>query len=130
MSMPGFWEFAALGVLALLIFGPDKLPGMARTLGRTISQFRREAQGALDELKRAADIEELRKVGEELKATATDFEREAAEAGAAANRPPGGTIAAGSAAALGAAAMSADNRGDGPPDRVMAGPPPFDPEAT
>lgn len=128
MSMPGIWEIAFLGVLALLIFGPEKLPGMARTVGRTVSQFRREAQGALDELKRAAEVEELRKVSSELKETAAGIEREAASAGTAATRPPGGTLAGGGALA---ARSEQPETGDGRPDaETHAGPPPFDPDAT
>lgn len=129
MSMPSIWELAFLGVLALLIFGPEKLPGIARTVGRTVSQFRREAQGALDELKRAAEVEELRKVSAELKQTAAEIEREAASAGTSATRPRGGTLAGGARAAAGSA-LSAAAPGDGDVDEALAGPPPFDPDAT
>jgi TatA/E family protein of Tat protein translocase len=55
MSAPGFWEIATLAVIAMLVFGPDKLPGMARTVGKTLGQFKREARSTMDELKRAAD---------------------------------------------------------------------------
>jgi sec-independent protein translocase protein TatB len=78
MSAPGFWEIVFLAVLALLVFGPDKLPGFARTAGRVIAQLRREANATLDELKQSADFSEfdevrgeLRSVGRELRG-ATD----------------------------------------------------------
>jgi sec-independent protein translocase protein TatB len=29
----GFWELTIIGVVALLVIGPDKLPGIARTAG-------------------------------------------------------------------------------------------------
>lgn len=119
MSMPGFWEWAFLGVLALLIFGPDKLPGIARTIGRTLSQVRREAQGAVDELKRAAEVEELRKVGDELKQTAGEIEREAASAR---------TVAAQQTAEL--REQAAARPAGSSPAAVAEGPPPFDPDAT
>lgn len=37
----GGWEFILIAGLALLLFGPDKLPQVARTLGRLMRDFRR-----------------------------------------------------------------------------------------
>jgi TatA/E family protein of Tat protein translocase len=37
----GFQELAVIMVLALLIFGPDKLPDLGRRLGRAMREFRR-----------------------------------------------------------------------------------------
>jgi TatA/E family protein of Tat protein translocase len=37
----GGWEFVVIVVLALLLFGPDKLPQFARTLGRFMRDFKR-----------------------------------------------------------------------------------------
>ena len=37
----GSWEFLVIIVLALLLFGPDKLPDFARTVGRFMRDFRR-----------------------------------------------------------------------------------------
>lgn len=57
--MPGGQELIVIAVVALLVFGPDRLPEIARTIGRTIARFRSEAQRNVDELKRAVDIEDL-----------------------------------------------------------------------
>lgn len=56
MGSLGFWEIVFLAVLALMIFGPDRLPGIARNVGRTIATVRREASSTLQELKEAADL--------------------------------------------------------------------------
>ncbi|MGH3664918.1 MAG: twin-arginine translocase TatA/TatE family subunit [Egibacteraceae bacterium] len=80
MNAPGPWEIVFLLFLALLIFGPDKLPKLARTAGQTIAALKREASGTLDELKRAADLEdlgEIREVAGELR-SATGQLRESA----------------------------------------------------
>ena len=45
-------------VVALLVFGPEKLPEMARNLGRTASQLRRMAQDMKDDFSTALDDEE------------------------------------------------------------------------
>jgi sec-independent protein translocase protein TatB len=45
------WKLLALGLIALVVFGPDKLPQLARDAGRTIRQLRAMAQAARTELK-------------------------------------------------------------------------------
>jgi sec-independent protein translocase protein TatB len=45
-----FLKLAVLGVLALLIFGPDRLPGIAAQAGRALRELRRMAEGAKSEL--------------------------------------------------------------------------------
>ncbi len=37
----GFWELAVIGVVALIILGPERLPGAARTAGLWIGKARR-----------------------------------------------------------------------------------------
>lgn len=49
----GFQEVILILVVALLIFGPRKLPEIGRTIGRTLSEFRK----ASTELKRSINAE-------------------------------------------------------------------------
>jgi TatA/E family protein of Tat protein translocase len=37
----GFSEMAVIFVVALLVFGPHKLPELARSLGKSLAEFRR-----------------------------------------------------------------------------------------
>lgn len=76
MSAPGFFEWITLGVLALLIFGPERLPKMAYTAGQMIAKFKREAAGTLDELKAAAELEEFSDVAADLRSTGADLRRD------------------------------------------------------
>ena len=39
----GFAEFMVIGVVALLVFGPDRLPDFARQAGRMVRQLRKLA---------------------------------------------------------------------------------------
>ena len=39
--MPGFGDTAVIALLALLLFGPKKLPVLARQLGKLMAEFRR-----------------------------------------------------------------------------------------
>ena len=126
MGSLGFGELIALAVLALFIFGPDRLPGVARTVGKTVAQVRREATKTLGELKDAAgldeDVAELAREARELRSTITGAKRTAANAimnpvGAAKDEIKG--LSAGGPAA---AAMTAAG--------LVPGDAPFDPDAT
>lgn len=75
MNAPGFWEWLFLGVIALLIFGPERLPKMAQTAGQMIARLKREAAGTIDELKAAAELEEFSDVARDLRSTTEDLRR-------------------------------------------------------
>jgi len=42
-------ELIVILVIALLIFGPKKLPELARSTGKAINEFRKASSGLLDE---------------------------------------------------------------------------------
>ncbi|HLB29983.1 MAG TPA: Sec-independent protein translocase protein TatB [Gammaproteobacteria bacterium] len=42
----GFWEIALTGVIALLVVGPERLPGLIREVMRWTSAARRFISGA------------------------------------------------------------------------------------
>lgn len=44
-----------MALLALVVFGPEKLPDIARTIGRTISEVRRMADDARSEFRAGFD---------------------------------------------------------------------------
>ncbi len=81
----GFWELAVIGVVALLVVGPERLPGLARTTGLWVGRARRfvssvkadiDREIAADELKKAlskqAGSESLYEIIEETKQTIED----------------------------------------------------------
>ena len=47
LNQPGEWIFIL--IIILLLFGPKRLPALARSLGEAIREFRRAAQGAVEE---------------------------------------------------------------------------------
>jgi sec-independent protein translocase protein TatA len=51
----GLPELGVIAVVALLVFGPRKLPEIGRTLGKTVKSFQRAAQEFEDEFKREAN---------------------------------------------------------------------------
>ncbi|MET1128345.1 MAG: twin-arginine translocase TatA/TatE family subunit [Thermoproteota archaeon] len=58
-------EWIIIFVIVLLIFGPTKLPQLARGLGRAIYEFRRASQGALEDESTSRKREELKGIDEE-----------------------------------------------------------------
>jgi len=52
-SWIGPWEIAIVLVLALLIFGPKKLPDLGSSLGKSIRGFKSGLKDAQDEVKTA-----------------------------------------------------------------------------
>lgn len=57
----GFWELVIIGVVGLLVIGPDKLPAVARTVGMWIGRTRRFVTQVKADIDRELKQEELRK---------------------------------------------------------------------
>ncbi len=70
MSGFGFTEMLLLAVIALIVVGPQRLPGIARTAGRLTRQARNAWQGLQSELQAELDAEHNRKIMEADKARA------------------------------------------------------------
>lgn len=72
----GMPELVVILVLALLIFGPRKLPELGRSLGRTLTEFRRASQ----ELQRT--LEDDVRIEQQAEAAAATAAMESSRAGA------------------------------------------------
>ena len=59
----GTWELVVILILALLIVGPEKLPTVARSIGKSLTKLRQAA----DEVKREIDLDGIKKeISDEL----------------------------------------------------------------
>lgn len=47
----GIWELLVIGVVGIIVFGPDRLPDYARQAGRMLRQVRKFAQNAQEDLR-------------------------------------------------------------------------------
>ena len=134
----GLGEIVVIVLVVMLLFGPERLPEMARQAGRFLGRLRLTTQDALDQLKEEADLKDLNlpdlRIGS-LRSQARDYVRELMDI-------------EGQMAELERerqqlkAALDAEHNGDGPkgPGDGAAGgsrastpdlgPPPVDPEAT
>ena len=54
----GMQELLVIAVVALIIVGPKKLPDLAKTLGKSLSEFRKTADGLTDDLKGAVKTDD------------------------------------------------------------------------
>lgn len=64
----GFGEILLIAVVALVIFGPSKLPEMGRTVGNAIREFKKATQSITEEVTKAATEEISEKKEPEQKA--------------------------------------------------------------
>ena len=57
----GFWELTIIGVVALLVIGPEKLPRVARTAGMWVGRARRFVSSVKSDIDREIAADELKK---------------------------------------------------------------------
>src|SRR5699024_2104393 len=57
----GFWELVLLGVVGLVVLGPERLPVVARTLGRWVARAKRYANTLTEELENEVGTADLRR---------------------------------------------------------------------
>jgi len=61
----GFWELLLIGVVALLVIGPERLPKVARTAGLWFGRMRRFVGNVKADIDRELRAEELKRIMEE-----------------------------------------------------------------
>jgi sec-independent protein translocase protein TatB len=58
----GFWELAIIMVVALLVIGPERLPGVARKLGLYLGKARRFISSVKADINKELAADELKRV--------------------------------------------------------------------
>lgn len=87
----GISKLALIGVVALVVIGPEKLPKVARTVGALLGKAQRYVADVKAEVSRSIELEELKKMKDTMESaakdvqtsvqtTASDFEKSWAEA--------------------------------------------------
>ena len=79
----GVWELALIGVLALIILGPQRLPEVARTAGKWVGRMRQfvaSVKSDFDNELRTEELTELRKLHTELNETRQLIQRSSSDA--------------------------------------------------
>tara|TARA_R110002072_G_scaffold542_1_gene4328 strand:- start:35 stop:370 length:336 start_codon:yes stop_codon:yes gene_type:complete len=91
----GFAELILIGVVALLVIGPERLPEAIRTASMWLNRIRRGfneiKQEVQQELHNDAVMRDLRQTGEQLKTDASAIGRDLKDSTAPLNTPPQAT---------------------------------------
>jgi sec-independent protein translocase protein TatB len=58
----GFWELLVIGVVALVVIGPERLPKVARIAGLWLGRARRTLASVQDEIRRELKADELKEI--------------------------------------------------------------------
>lgn len=74
-----FSELLIVGIVALVVIGPERLPKVARTAGQWLGRLNRYVSQVKQDIDRDIKLEELRKMQQEMKDTAQKYEIMAGE---------------------------------------------------
>ncbi len=70
----GFSELMVIGIVALVVIGPERLPKVARTAGQWLGRLNRYVSQVKQDIDRDIKLEELRKMQQDMKETAQRYE--------------------------------------------------------
>ena len=82
----GFSELMVIGVVALVVIGPERLPRVARTLGHLFGRLQRYVTQVKSDINREMELAELGKVKSEFENAARSFQTEVESKSAEAER--------------------------------------------
>lgn len=71
----GLSKMALVGVVALIVIGPEKLPRVARTVGTLLGKAQRYVADVKSEVNRSMELDELRKMKDSVEGAARDVEQ-------------------------------------------------------
>ena len=70
----GLSKLALIGIVALVVIGPERLPRVARTVGTLLGRAQRYLSDVKAEVNREMQIDELRAMHDDVKKAASSFE--------------------------------------------------------
>jgi sec-independent protein translocase protein TatB len=70
----GFSELLVIGIVALIVIGPERLPKVARTLGHLFGRMQRYVNDVKADISREMELDELKKLQTTMQDAARSFE--------------------------------------------------------
>jgi len=70
----GFSELLVIGLVALIVIGPERLPRVARTLGILAGRLQRYVADVKADINREVELDELRKMKDSVQQTVSGIE--------------------------------------------------------
>lgn len=71
----GFSELVVIGIVALVVIGPERLPKVARTAGLLLGRVQRYVNDVKADISREIQLDELKRLQSEMQESARSFER-------------------------------------------------------
>jgi sec-independent protein translocase protein TatB len=69
-----FTELMIIGLVALIVIGPEKLPRMARTVGHLAGRLQRYVSDVKADINREIELDELRKMRDSMQQAASEMQ--------------------------------------------------------
>jgi sec-independent protein translocase protein TatB len=69
-----FTELMVIGLVALIVIGPEKLPRMARTVGHLAGKLQRYVSDVKADISREIELEDLRKMRDSMQQAASEMQ--------------------------------------------------------
>jgi len=69
-----FTELMVIGLIALIVIGPEKLPRMARTVGHLAGRLQRYVSDVKADINREIELDELRKMRDSMQQAAAEMQ--------------------------------------------------------
>ena len=70
----GFSELLVIGIVALIVIGPEKLPRVARTIGHLAGRLQRYVNDVKADINREIELDELRKMRDSMQSAASEIQ--------------------------------------------------------
>ncbi|NTV11643.1 MAG: twin-arginine translocase subunit TatB [Zoogloea sp.] len=70
----GFSELIVIGLVALIVIGPERLPKVARTVGHLVGRLQRYVADVKSDIQREMQLDELKKLQSQMQDSARELE--------------------------------------------------------
>ena len=71
----GFSELIVIGIVALVVIGPERLPKVARTAGHLLGRMQRYVNDVKSDISREIQLDELKKLQADMQDSARNFQQ-------------------------------------------------------
>ena len=71
----GFSELIVIGIVTLVVVGPERMPRVARTAGLLLGRVQRYVNGVKADISREIQLDELKRLQSEMQESARNFEQ-------------------------------------------------------
>jgi Tat protein translocase TatB subunit len=84
----GMQELIIIAIIALLVVGPKRLPDLAKSLGKGLSEFKKAAEDVSEGVRSSLQADDSKKEAEELKDSAAEGSQTAEKKDSEQTTPP------------------------------------------